>query len=238
MLEISGLRAFYGTAQVLWDVNLRVGEREIVAVMGPNGSGKSTILKAIMGLVPDRQGHIAFCNQDLSVVPTHALIRHGVSFVLERRRLFPMMTVEENLKMGAYSCGSDFDYDQSVTWLESLFPLLRSRRRYLAGRLSGGEQQMVAIARGLVSRPRLLLLDEPFLGLAPRVVDEVVELIKTINDQGISVLFNEQNVHLSFGTAHRGYVLESGRVVLEGAGLDMLNSDLIKRIYLGEGRQA
>jgi branched-chain amino acid transport system ATP-binding protein len=238
MLSVRNLNAYYGSAQVLWDVSLDVGAGEIVAVMGPNGSGKSTILKAIVGLLPHHTGIMMFCGRDLASVPAHARVELGISFVLERRRLFPMMTVAENLKMGAYTQRDRKAVRRRLDWVESLFPILATRRDQLAGRMSGGEQQIVAIARGLMSAPKLLLLDEPFLGLAPQVVDQVVDLIKLVNREGIAIMFNEQNVHLSFGNADRGYLLESGRVMLQGSGLEMLAHDVVRRVYLGEGASA
>jgi branched-chain amino acid transport system ATP-binding protein len=238
MLSVRGVDAFYGSAQVLWSVDLDVGAGEIVAVMGPNGSGKSTILKVIMGLLPPRSGAVTFRGQDLTALPAHARVELGISYVLERRRLFPMMTVAENLQMGAYARRDRKAVHRTLDWVESLFPVIAERRHQLAGRMSGGEQQMVAIARGLMSEPSLLLLDEPFLGLAPRVVTHVLDLIQKVNGEGIAVIFNEQNVHLSFGSAHRGYLLESGRVMLQGSGLEMLAHETVRRVYLGEGAAA
>ncbi|MGE0723018.1 MAG: ABC transporter ATP-binding protein [Alphaproteobacteria bacterium] len=233
MLEVEGLDVRYGDVQVLWDVSLTVGPGEIVAVMGPNGSGKSTILKAIIGLVRAARGRIALDGRDIAGTPTHAMAGIGVSLVLERRRLFPQMTVLENVRMGAFHAAARGRERERLEWVEDLFPILRERRGQLAGRMSGGEQQMVAIARGLMSGPRLLMMDEPFLGLAPRIVTQIVEIIRRINAEGIAVLFNEQNVHLSFSNAHRGYLLESGRIVLSGAGVAMLEDEMVKRVYLG-----
>lgn len=233
MLEIEGLDVFYGDFQVLWDVSLSVGRGEVVAVLGPNGSGKSTVLKAIMGLTPARRGRILFEGQDLLRVPTHHKVDLGISMVLERRRLFGAMSVEENVLLGAYRCRDKGEVSRRLEWVESLFPLIAERRAQEAGRLSGGEQQMVAIARSLMSRPRLLLMDEPFLGLAPRIVHQIIGIIRKIHAEGIAVVFNEQNVQLSFGLSDRGYLLESGRVVLSGTGDEMLASDVVRRVYLG-----
>ena len=233
MLDVRGLDVRYGDVQVLWDISLTVGPGEIVAVMGPNGSGKSTILKAIIGLVRAASGKVTLDGTDLTKVPTHSMAGVGVSLVLERRRLFPQMTVLENVRMGAFHASARGKERERLEWVESLFPILRERRGQLAGRMSGGEQQMVAIARGLMSGPRLLMMDEPFLGLAPRIVTQIIEIIRKVNAEGIAVLFNEQNVHLSFSNAHRGYLLESGRIVLSGAGLEMLGHEMVKRVYLG-----
>jgi branched-chain amino acid transport system ATP-binding protein len=233
MLEVSGLNVKYGDAQVLWDMSIKVGEGEVVAVMGPNGSGKSTLLKAICGLVAIHAGQIKFEGKDISSMPAHNMTSIGMSLVLERRRLFPSMTVMENVMLGAYAKHARDKTKERLAWVEELFPIIRERRDQIASRMSGGEQQMVAIARGLMSGPRLLLMDEPFLGLSPKMVSAIVTLVQAINKRGIAVLFNEQNVQLSFGNAHRGYLLESGRVVLEGAGLEMLQNETVKRVYLG-----
>lgn len=233
MLEIEGLDVFYGDFQVLWDVGLTVGPGEVVAVLGPNGSGKSTVLKAIMGLTAAKRGRIEFEGQDLRRVPTHGKVDLGISMVLERRRLFGAMSVQENVLLGAYSCRDKAEIARRLEWVESLFPIIAERRGQEAGRMSGGEQQMVAIARSLMSKPRLLLMDEPFLGLAPRIVHQILDIIRKIHAEGISVVFNEQNVQLSFGLSDRGYLLESGRVVLSGTGDEMLSSDVVRRVYLG-----
>lgn len=233
MLEVTDICVRYGATQVLWDVVLNVGDGEIVAVMGPNGSGKSTIFKAIMGLVPSFKGSIRIDGNDVTPMRAETRIGCGVSMVLERRRLFPLMTVRENVLMGAYHPSARASQGEMLEWVNELFPIVAERANQLAERLSGGEQQMVAIARGLMSRPRLLILDEPFLGLTPKMVGHVVEIIRTINRKGIAVLFNEQNVRTSFENAHRGYVLESGRVVASGSGLEMLEHPDIRRVYLG-----
>jgi branched-chain amino acid transport system ATP-binding protein len=233
MLQIENLNVLYGDFQILWDVSMTVGANEVVAVLGPNGSGKSTVLKAVMGLTPVRSGKIIFEGEDLTKVPTHEMAARGISMVLESRRLFGAMTVRENILLGAYHRSVSKDTAARLEWVESLFPILAERRDQVAGRMSGGEQQMVAIARSLMSRPRLLLMDEPYLGLAPRIVNQIASIIQRINQEGISVVFNEQNVHLSFGVSHRGYLLESGRMVLTGTGEEMINSDIIRRVYLG-----
>ncbi|MET0332681.1 MAG: ABC transporter ATP-binding protein [Rhizobacter sp.] len=234
MLELQAVSAFYGAAQVLWDVSLKVGRGEVVALIGANGSGKSSVLKAAMGLMPKVTGHVLLNGDNLRGIPAHQMVTRGVGFVLERRRLFPQMTVEENLLMGAYTVASRSELQQARQWVEDLLPVVAAKRHALAGRLSGGEQQMVAIARGLMTRPSLLLLDEPFLGLAPRIVDEVADLITRLNGEGVSILFNEQNVGLSFSLAHRGYLLKGGRVVFEGSGPAMADDPAIREAYLGQ----
>jgi branched-chain amino acid transport system ATP-binding protein len=234
MLEVSGLDVAYGDYQVLWDVSLKVEAGEIVAVLGPNGSGKSTILKAVIGLCRARRGSIAFDGVDLTRLSVHDMVGVGVSMVMERRRLFPAMSVRENVLLGAYHPSARKDAADRLAWVESLFPILQERGSQPAGRLSGGEQQMVAIARSLMAKPRLLLMDEPYLGLAPKVVLQVNDIVRRINAEGIAVLFNEQNVPLSFQLAHRGYLLEGGRLMLTGTGREMLDSDIVRRVYLGE----
>jgi branched-chain amino acid transport system ATP-binding protein len=234
MLEVRELSVKYGDAQVLWDVGLDVGPREVVAVMGPNGSGKSTLLKAVMGLVPCSAGSIHFEGRNIRGVPAHDLCGQGIGFVLERRRLFANMTVRENVMLGAFHRSARSQANQRLRWVEELFPILGERRSQIAGRLSGGEQQMVAIARGLMSGPRMLMMDEPFLGLSPRMVDVIISLVRRINDEGIAVLFNEQNVNLSFSNSNRGYLLEGGRMVLSGSGMEMLEHETVRRVYLGQ----
>lgn len=233
MLQVRDLNVLYGDYQVLWDVSMEVRQGEVVAVLGPNGSGKSTVLKAIMGLAPVKSGTVLFEGKDLTKVPTHEMVGLGISMVLERRRLFSQMTVRENVLLGAYHRSVNKETKSRLEWVESMFPILAERRDQVAGRMSGGEQQMVAIARSLMSKPRLLLMDEPYLGLAPRIVKQIAEMIKRVNQEGITVVFNEQNVQLSFGLSDRGYLLEGGRVVLSGTGDEMIHSDVIRRVYLG-----
>lgn len=233
ILTVENLNVLYGDYQVLWDVSLTVKKNEVVAVLGPNGSGKSTVLKAIMGLAPVKSGKILFEGIDLTKVPTHEMVSHGISMVLERRRLFSNMTVRENVLLGAYHKSVNKNTGERLEWVESLFPILAERRDQIAGKMSGGEQQMVAIARSLMSRPRLLLMDEPYLGLAPRIVKQIADIIKQVNKEGIAVIFNEQNVQLSFGVSDHGYLLEGGRMVLSGSGEEMIHSEVIRRVYLG-----
>ena len=234
MLTIDGLDVAYGDFQVLWDVSLRVDEGEIVALLGPNGAGKSTVLNTVSGLVPPRRGGITFRGRPLAGLPAHRRVDQGLAHVLERRRLFPYLTVRQNLTLGAYRGDARRQRPETLGWVESLFPVLRQRAAQLAHTLSGGEQQMVAIARGLMSRPRLLMVDEPTLGLAPRVVGEIIDVLRRINrDAGITVLFIEQNVQLALSLAHRGYVLESGRVLLGGTAEALLVSDEVKKVFLG-----
>jgi branched-chain amino acid transport system ATP-binding protein len=234
MLRVEGLSVAYGDFQVLWDVSLEVGAGEIVALLGPNGAGKSTVLNSVSGLVPVRAGRIEVDGQSVETLPAHARVACGLAHVLERRRLFPHLTVRQNLLLGGYHPGARPHRAESLAAVEGLFPRLRERHDQLARTLSGGEQQMVAIARGLMSRPRLLLVDEPTLGLAPRVVADILEVLRRINrEQGVTVVFIEQNVELALSIAHRGYVLESGRLLLGGPAEALRTSAEVRRIFLG-----
>jgi branched-chain amino acid transport system ATP-binding protein len=233
LLDARDLDVLLGDYQVLWGACLSAREGEIVAVLGPNGSGKSTLLNTIAGLYRPRAGEVRFAGRPITGLPAHRVVREGLSLVLERRRLFPYLTVRQNVWLGAYHPGARVGRQERYERLTRLFPLLAARGDQLAHTLSGGEQQMVAIARGLMAQPRLLMIDEPFLGLAPRVVDEICELIRRINADGVTVVFIEQNVERALGLAHRGVVLESGRTVLEGRAEDLLRSDEVRRVFLG-----
>jgi branched-chain amino acid transport system ATP-binding protein len=210
-----------------------VRSREMVCLLGPNGAGKSTVMNAITALVPRRAGRVVFRGEDLGGVPTHEIVARGLAHVLERRRLFPTLTVRQNLLLGGYNPNARAHRAESLAWVESLFPVLSERKDQLAGTLSGGQQQMVAIARGLMARPRLLMIDEPFLGLAPNVADDIVAMFERINGEGVGLLFTEQNVQLALSLSHRGYLLESGRIVLEGSGREMLEHETVRHVYLG-----
>lgn len=234
MLKVDGLSVAYGDFQVLWDVSLRVEEGEIVSLLGPNGAGKSTLLNTVSGLVEAQRGRIEFRGRPLDRLPAHRRVGEGLAHVLERRRLFPYLSVRQNLLLGAHHPAARRHRAETLAWVESLFPTLRTRADQLAHTLSGGEQQMVAIARGLMSRPRFLMVDEPTLGLAPRVVTEILDVLRRINrDDGITLLFIEQNVQLALSLARRGYILESGRLLLEGTAERLLASDEIRKIFLG-----
>jgi branched-chain amino acid transport system ATP-binding protein len=236
MLVVEGLDVAYGDFQVLWEAELRVDEGEIVCVLGPNGAGKSTLMNTISGLLQPRAGHITFLDRRIDGLPTHRTAGEGLAHVLERRRLFPFLTVLDNLLLGAHNPHARPHRAETLAKVEALFPIVRTRRSQLAHTLSGGEQQMVAIARGLMARPRLLMIDEPFLGLAPQIVQEIGRLVRRIRDeQGIAVVFIEQNVELALRLADRGYVLESGRTILTGPSAELLQSSEVKRIFLGEG---
>jgi branched-chain amino acid transport system ATP-binding protein len=234
-LEVRDLDVAYGDFQVLWQAELSVREGEIVALLGPNGAGKSTLMNTISGLNTPVAGSVTFEGRRIDGLPAHQTVGEGISHVLERRRLFPFMTVEDNVLLGAHNPRARAQRDQTRASVEALFPLLKARRDQLANSLSGGEQQMVAIARGLMARPKLLMVDEPFLGLSPRMVDEISALMKRVRDeQGISVVFIEQNVELALNLADRGFILESGRTILHGPSAQLLGSDEVKRIFLGD----
>jgi branched-chain amino acid transport system ATP-binding protein len=233
MLEARGLDVLLGDYQVLWGARVRVAEGEIVALLGPNGAGKSTLMNTISGLLRPRAGEVVFAGRSLTGLPAHRIVREGVSHVLERRRLFPYLSVRQNVLLGAYHPGARAGRDARLQRVTELFPLLESRAHQLAHTLSGGEQQMVAIARGLMARPRLLMIDEPFLGLAPRIVDQIAEIMGRINREGVAILFIEQHVERALGLAHRGYVLESGRTVLEGHSAELLRSPEVRKVFLG-----
>ncbi|MFN2646026.1 MAG: ABC transporter ATP-binding protein [Burkholderiales bacterium] len=234
-LAVAKLDVAYGDFQVLWAAELSLLSGEIVALLGPNGAGKSTLVNTISGLLRPRGGSILFEGRRIDGMPAHQAAAMGIAHVLERRRLFPFLTVEDNVLLGAHNPRARSHRHETRERLETLLPLLKSRRSQLAHTLSGGEQQMVAIARGLMARPKLLMIDEPFLGLSPKMVQEIGELVRRIRDeQGISVLFIEQNVELSLRLADRGVVLESGRTVLAGTSAELLRSPEVKRIFLGD----
>jgi branched-chain amino acid transport system ATP-binding protein len=233
MLELREVDVVYGDFQVLWKVNMTINAGEVVCVLGPNGAGKSTVLNAVTGLAPRRGGKIFFEGQDISEVPTHDMARRGIALVLERHRLFPSLTVRQNLLLGGYNAEARQRRAETLEWVETLFPFLAERQATPARVLSGGQQQMVAIARGLMSRPRLLMLDEPLLGLSPAMSEEICAIITRLNREGMAILFNEQNVPRALGLSHRGYLLESGRVVLSGPAQDMLTNEMITAVYFG-----
>lgn len=234
-LEVKDLDVAYGDFQVLWQAGLSVRKGEIVALLGPNGAGKSTLMNTISGLNKPVAGSVTFEGKRIDGLPAHQTVGEGIAHVLERRRLFPFLTVEDNVLLGAHNPRARAHRDETRARVEALFPLLKARSTQLANSLSGGEQQMVAIARGLMAKPKLLMVDEPFLGLSPRMVVEIGALIKRVRDEeGISVVFIEQNVELALGLADRGYILESGRTILNGPSAELLGSAEVKRIFLGD----
>jgi branched-chain amino acid transport system ATP-binding protein len=234
MLEAERLQVAYGDAVALWDVSLRVDPGELVSVVGPNGSGKTTLINAIAGLLPARAGRLRFGGEDLTRLPAHEISSRGIAIVPEGRRLFAGMTVEENLEIGCYAPGARAARATRLERVYATFPVLQARRRQAAGTLSGGEQQMVAIGRALMAGPRLLLLDEPSLGLAPTIVDRVFDVIRALHEAGTAMLLVEQNVEKALAVASRAYVLAEGRIVSGGTPEALLSEPHLRRAYLGD----
>ena len=227
MLEVEAIQTYYGESHILHGVSIRVGEGEAVALLGRNGAGKTTLIRSVAGFTPPREGRVVFGGRPVEAWPAYRIARHGLALVPQGRRIFSPLTVRENLTLGARANG------WTLERVFELFPRLRERGRQLAGTLSGGEQQMCAIGRGLMARPKLLLLDEPSLGLAPVMVKAIFEDLRRINGQGTTILLVEQNVLRSLTLSHRGYVLENGRIALDGSGPELLASGHVKRAYLG-----
>ncbi len=233
MLAIRGLRSGYGKIKVLHDVDLTIEQGQIVSLIGANGAGKTTLLKTITGLIPSSAGQIDFAGTSIAGRPAHKIVALGISHVAEGRAILKRMTVLDNLRMGAY-VRSDSEVDRDITQVLERFPVLAERRNQMAGTLSGGEQQMLAIGRALVARPRLLLLDEPSLGLAPKIVTRIFITLRELKQEGTTILLVEQNARLALQIANQGYVMERGRIVLSGSGKDLLNMPEVQRTYLGQ----
>ncbi len=233
LLDIKDLAVAYGGIQAVKGVSLTVGEGELVTLIGANGAGKTSTLNTLAGLLKPAGGSLQYAGQDLAAIPAHARVRHGLALVPEGRGIFAKLTVEENLLMGAYARKDKSEIQLDLEKAYGLFARLRERRSQVAGTLSGGEQQMVAMARALMSRPRLLMLDEPSMGLAPIMVDKIFEIISTISRQGVAILLVEQNARLALGLAHRAYVMESGSVCLEGPAAELAADERVKAAYLG-----
>jgi branched-chain amino acid transport system ATP-binding protein len=233
VLEVASLTAAYGKAQVLHDVSLDVQTGEIVAILGPNGAGKTTLVNSVAGILRPTAGSVILDGTDLLDLPPHAISSHGVALVPEGRRIFPRMTVADNLDIGAYGPDARAERDTTLAWVHEIFPRLAERRDQEAGTLSGGEQQMLAIGRALMARPKLLLLDEPSLGLAPIVVEEIFEVLGDVNAAGVSILLVEQNAAEALDLAARGYVLEDGRVVGADDADALLRDERLRKAYLG-----
>jgi branched-chain amino acid transport system ATP-binding protein len=233
MLEVSGLSADYGSFRALFEVSLAVDAGETVAVIGPNGAGKTTLMRVISGMLPPHSGELRFEGRPIAGLTAHRIVELGIAHVPENRRLFPRLTVEENLRMGAYLPSARGSFAERLGWAYDHFPRLRERRHQIAGTLSGGEQQMCAIARALMSKPRLLLLDEPSAGLAPLVVQQVFDLVRAIAEDGYTVLIVEQNVQQVLELVDRAYLLEVGHIALAGSAGELKESEVIRRSYLG-----
>ena len=233
MLSINQIEVFYGDVQVLWGVSLKVESKELAALIGANGAGKFTTLNTISAILRPHSGKIEFNGQRIDTAPAAQVVELGISQVPEGRRLFPEMTVLENLELGSFMAEAKRRRNETLDWVYNIFPRLRERRNQLAGTLSGGEQQMVAVGRGLMARPKLLMLDEPSLGLGPLLVQEVFKAVERVNGEGVTILLVEQNVKHTLTVATRAYVLENGRITIEGMGADLLKNDHVKKAYLG-----
>jgi branched-chain amino acid transport system ATP-binding protein len=233
MLSIKDLHVYYGGIHALKGISLEVPEGEIVTLIGANGAGKSTLLRTICNLVPPRAGEIQFSKQSIVRLPTHEIIKKGIAMIPEGRRIFPNLSVYENLRLGAYARSEEAEIQKDLDWVYELFPRLLERKNQRAGTLSGGEQQMLAVGRGLMTRPSLLMLDEPSLGLAPILVEEIFQILQEIHKQGLTILLIEQNALAALKTAGYGYVLETGKVVLSGKGEDLLHNEDVRKAYLG-----
>ncbi|MEG1848937.1 MAG: ABC transporter ATP-binding protein [Oscillospiraceae bacterium] len=231
MLNINNLQVSYGGIEAVKGISFTVEEKSIVTLIGANGAGKSTTLRAIAGLVPTKGGSVEFMGERISGLPTERIVQKGITLVPEGRRVFPDLSVLENIRIGAYLRRDDLTDD--IEWVYELFPRLKERSWQLAGTLSGGEQQMLAVARALMSRPKLMMMDEPSLGLAPIVVQDIFKIIRQINQQGVTILLIEQNANMALHTADFGYVLETGRILMSGSGESLLRDENVKTAYLG-----
>jgi branched-chain amino acid transport system ATP-binding protein len=234
ILELEDVQTFYGSIQALKGISLHVGEGEIVTLIGANGAGKSTTLRSINGLNRPRKGSIRFQGNDITNTPAHDIVKRGIAQSPEGRKLFPRMTVLENLEMGAFQRSDRAGMREDMDRVFQLFPRLAERKSQKAGTMSGGEQQMCAIGRALMARPKLLLLDEPSMGLAPILVEKIFEIVKEINEQGTPILLVEQNALMALDAADRGYVLETGKIALEGPAKELRSNEQVRRTYLGE----
>lgn len=234
LLEVKDLEVHYGVIKALKGISFEVNEGEIIALIGANGAGKTTTLQTVSGILPISSGKIFFNGEEITKIPAHKLVKLGISQVPEGRRVFSQMTVLENLKMGAYIRKDKAAIEEDIRNIYKRFPRLEERKNQLAGTLSGGEQQMLAMGRALMSKPKILLLDEPSMGLSPLLVTEIFKIIKDINDAGTTVLLVEQNAKKALSIAHRAYVLETGDIALSGKASDLINDDTIKKAYLGE----
>ena len=232
MLKVNNINVYYGSIHAVKDVSFEVHQGEVVTLIGANGAGKSTILQTVSGLLRSKTGSVEFLGEALDGVPAHKVVSKGLAHVPEGRRVFLQMTVEENLEMGAYT-RPNIEIADSIADVYERFPRLKERRKQIAGTLSGGEQQMLAMGRALMSKPQLLMLDEPSMGLAPLLIEQIFSIIKELHDAGTTILLVEQNAQMALSVADRGYVLETGRIVTTGTGAQLLNDDAVKKAYLG-----
>ncbi|MGI6279528.1 MAG: ABC transporter ATP-binding protein [Acutalibacteraceae bacterium] len=234
MLSINDLSVYYGVIQAIKGISFEVNEGEVIALIGANGAGKTTILHTITGLVPAKSGSIKFQDQELTKTPAHKIVEMGIAHVPEGRRIFSQLTVYENLKLGAFTRKDKDEIEDSLKTVYQRFPRLKERKHQVAGTLSGGEQQMLAMGRALMSHPKIILMDEPSMGLSPILVSEIFDIIKSISESGTTVLLVEQNAKKALSIANRAYVLETGKIVLSGDAADLINNESVKKAYLGE----
>ena len=232
ILKVDDINVYYGAIHAIKGVSFEVNEGEVVTLIGANGAGKSTILKKVAGLLSSRTGSVQFMGKDLGGIPAHKIVPMGLALVPEGRQIFLQMTVEENLQMGAFTRPAD-EYDASIADVYQRFPRLKERQNQIAGTLSGGEQQMLAMGRALMSKPSLLMLDEPSMGLAPILVEQIFDIVRELNQHGTTILLVEQNANMALSVAHRGYVLETGKIVATGTGAELLEDEAVKKAYLG-----
>lgn len=233
MLELKNINVAYGYLQVIWDVSFKINEGEVVAILGPNGAGKTTTLKTIIGLLKPKSGSILFIDKEITGIATHEAVKLGLAFIPEERNLFPAMTVLENLLMGAYTIKDKNKINQTLDYICHLFPRLAERKKQLAGTMSGGERQMLAIARGLMGNPRMIMLDEPSMGLSPQNVLLVFETIMKLRKEKVTTLIVEQNVNTTLKVADRAYVMEQGRIAMEGSSEELSSNDHVRKMYMG-----
>jgi len=233
MIDVENLNVFYGVTHILRDVSFNIKNGELIALLGSNGAGKTTLVNTIMGMLKPASGSIIFEGEHIENMPPHEIVRRGIAQVPEGRKTFPYISVRDNLSLGAYSKEAWAKRDESIEWVYSLFPLLKERRNMQAGTLSGGEQQMLVIGRGLMSQPKLMMIDEPSLGLAPKLLSEVYNILGKLRDNKITVLLSEQNARQALSISDRGYVMENGRIVLTDSSDKLLDSELVKEAYLG-----
>ena len=232
ILKVDDINVYYGAIHAIKGVSFEVNEGEVVTLIGANGAGKSTILKTVAGLLSSRTGSVQFMGKDLGGIPAHKIVPMGLALVPEGRQIFLQMTVEENLQMGAFTRPAS-EYDESIADVYQRFPRLKERQNQIAGTLSGGEQQMLALGRALMSKPSLLMLDEPSMGLAPILVEQIFDIVRELNQHGTTILLVEQNANMALSVAHRGYVLETGKIVATGTGAELLEDEAVKKAYLG-----